>query len=77
MRVVTRLPGMSSVGVSAKPQVRGGLTDEVLVRVDGVELFDSYHLADLQSFFSVVDDRTVDAVDVYTGGFPVSKYTGK
>ncbi len=70
MRVVTRLPGMSSVGVSAKPQVRGGLADEVLVRVDGVELFDSYHLADFQSFFSVVDDRTVDAVDVYTGGFP-------
>ena len=70
MRVVTRLPGMSSVGVSAKPQVRGGLADEVLVRVDGVELFDSYHLADFQSFFSVVDDRTIDAVDVYTGGFP-------
>lgn len=70
MRVATRLPGMSSVGVSAKPQIRGGLADEILVRVDGVELFDSYHLADFQNFFSVVDDRTVDAVDVYTGGFP-------
>ena len=70
MRVTNRLPGISSVGVSARPRVRGGLQDELLVMVDGVELLDPYHLADFQSIFSTIDDRTVDAIDVYTGGFP-------
>ncbi len=70
MRAVTRLPGVSSVGVSAKPLVRGGVQDELLVRLDGVELLDAYHLADFQNLFSIVDDHTVGSVDFYTGGFP-------
>ncbi len=70
MRVANRLPGMSSVGISAKPQVRGGVQDETLILIDGIELLDPFHLADFQSIFSSVDYRTVDAIDVYTGGFP-------
>jgi outer membrane receptor protein involved in Fe transport len=70
MRVTNRLPGMSSVGISAKPQIRGGVDDETLILMDGVELLDPFHLADFQSIFSSVDDRTVDTIDVYTGGFP-------
>lgn len=70
LRVITELPGMSSVGVSAKPLIRGGVQDELLVRLDGVELLDAYHLADFQNIFSAVDDRAVQSVDVYTGGFP-------
>tara|TARA_Y100001933_G_scaffold83082_3_gene84544 strand:+ start:3380 stop:5824 length:2445 start_codon:yes stop_codon:yes gene_type:complete len=70
LRTVVRLPGMSSVGVSAKPRIRGGVADELLVRLDGVELLDAYHLADFQNVFSAVDDRAVSSVDVYTGGFP-------
>jgi outer membrane cobalamin receptor len=70
MRAVAQLPGTSSVGVSAKPWIRGGLQDELLIRIDGIELLDAYHLADFQSVFSIVDDRSVAAVDVFTGGFP-------
>lgn len=70
MRVTNRLPGMSTVGISAKPQIRGGVDDETLILMDGVELLDPFHLADFQSIFSSVDDRTVDTIDVYTGGFP-------
>lgn len=70
MRVANRLPGMSSVGVSAKPLVRGGVNDETLIVMDGLELLDPFHLADFQSIFSSVDDRTVDTIDIYTGGFP-------
>ncbi len=70
LRAAAQLPGMSSMGVSAKPRIRGGLQDEMLIRLDGVELLDSYHLADFQSIFSAIDDRAVAAVDVYTGGFP-------
>ncbi len=70
LRVVTTLPGVSSVGVSAKPRIRGGLQDELLVLLDGVELIEPFHLSDFQSVFSTIDDRTIDSVDFYTGGFP-------
>jgi len=70
IRIVNNLPGMSSVGVSASPLVRGGLQDETLIRIDGVDLIEPFHLVDFQSVFSAIDDRTVDSIDVYTGGFP-------
>lgn len=71
LRVVTRLPGVSSVGVTAKPRIRGGLQDEILILLDGVELLEPFHLADFHSVFSTIDGRTVDSIDFYTGGFPV------
>lgn len=70
VRVVNRLPGMSSVGVSASPLVRGGAEDETLIRIDGVELIEPFHLADFQSIFSTVDDRTIESINFYSGGFP-------
>jgi outer membrane receptor for ferrienterochelin and colicin len=70
MRVTNRLPGMSSVGVSAKPLVRGGVQDETLTLIDGLELLDPFHLADFQNMFSSVDSRIVSEINVYTGGFP-------
>ena len=70
MRAVNLLPGMSSMGVSVKPRMRGGLDDEVLVLLDGVELLDPYHFANYQNLFSTIDSRIVDDVDVYSGGFP-------
>lgn len=73
MRMALRLPGMSSVGISAKPQIRGGLSDELLVIQDGVELLEPFHLADYHSPFSSIDYRTIESMDVYTGGFP-SRY---
>ncbi len=71
MRIVNRLPGVSSVGVTAKPRIRGGLQDEVLILLDGVELLEPFHLSDYQAGYSSIDHRTVDSIDIYTGGFPV------
>ncbi len=73
MRVTLRLPGISSVGVSAKPQIRGGLMDELLVMQDGVELLEPFHLADYHSVYSSIDYRNIESMDFYTGGFP-SRY---
>lgn len=70
MRVALRLPGVSSVGVSAKPRIRGGLADELLVMQDGVELMEPFHLADYHSPYSAIDYHTIESLDVYTGGFP-------
>ena len=70
LRVALRLPGISSVGVSAKPRIRGGLEDELLVIQDGVELMEPFHLADYHSAYSAIDYHTIESLDVYTGGFP-------
>ena len=76
IRSVNLLPGMSSMGVSVKPRIRGGLEDEQLVLLDGVEILDPYHFANYQNLFSAIDGRVIDGVDVYSGGFP-SRYGGR
>lgn len=73
LRATLRLPGISSVGVSAKPRIRGGLQDELLVLQDGVELLEPFHLADYHSAYSSIDYHTIESLAVYTGGFP-SRY---
>lgn len=73
IRAASRLPGMSTIGVSAKPRIRGGLHDELLIMQDGVELLEPFHLADYHSAYSSFDYHTIESLDVYTGGFP-SRY---
>ena len=70
LRAVNLLPGMSTMGVSVLPRVRGGLDDETLTLLDGVELLDPSHFFAYHDLFSSVDSHTVDDVDVYSGGFP-------
>ena len=70
LRVVNRLPGMASLGISAKPYIRGGTQDEVMVIFNDVQLIDPFHLKDFQSLFSGLDPAVIDSVDVFTGGFP-------
>lgn len=70
LRVANRLPGMASIGLSARPHVRGGLQDETLVLFNDVELLEPFHLKDFQSMFSGFNPSVIESVDVYTGGFP-------
>lgn len=72
MRAVARLPGMASNGWSATTSVRGGEIGETLIRLDGLRLYDPFHLRDFQSVFSAIDPGIVRSMDVYTGGFPAS-----
>lgn len=69
-RVLGRLPGAAGGDISAKFNVRGGEEDEVLVNVDGLEVFEPFHLKDFQSVFSIIDSEAVGSVDFLTGGFP-------
>jgi len=71
IRVVQRLPGAAASGTSAKTHLRGGGAGEVGIILDGVRLFDPFHVRDYQSVFSTVDSRAIEGVEVYTGGFPV------
>lgn len=72
LRTLARLPGAAAADFSAKIYMRGGAADETLVRFDGLRLSNPFHLKDFQSIFSAIDPALVGAVDVYTGGFPVS-----
>ena len=72
LRTITRLPGAVGSDLSAKINVRGGATDEILVRFDGLRLQNPFHLKDFQSIFSAINPALVGAADIYTGGFPVN-----
>lgn len=71
IRAMQRIPGSAASGLSALSHVRGSYEDEVLIRFDGVRLYEPFHLKDFQSLFGAVDPELIDTLDVYSGGFPV------
>ena len=71
VRAVTVLPGVTSNDVSAEFNVRGSLAREVRYEIDGLEIFEPYHLKDYQGIFSIIDPEMLGGVDLFTGGFPV------
>jgi len=76
-RAVNRLPGLSSGDYNAHFSIRGGRHDETLILLDGLELFEPYHLKDFnEGAISIVDAETIEGVQLMTGGFP-SQYGNK
>ena len=71
VRAITVLPGVTSNDASAEFNVRGSLTREVRYEIDGLEIFEPYHLKDYQNIFSIIDPEMLGGVDFFTGGFPV------
>lgn len=69
LRVTHNLPGVSGNQLNAQAHVRGGAEDEVLLRLDGVSLYNPYHLKDFQTVFSGINPRIVESMDVRTGGY--------
>lgn len=68
VRAVLSLPGVGSVGEgSAGFNVRGGMTGENLILMDGMPIYNSAHMA---GFFSTFNPDIVEEVNLYRGGVP-------
>jgi hypothetical protein len=69
LKAVHRLPGAASNGLSGLANIRGGETNETLVVLDGLPLYDPFHLQLLLSPASLLDPRILSGLDVHAGGF--------
>ncbi len=72
LRAVHRLPGTAASGLSSKSHFRGGEHNETAIYLNGLQLFEPFHIRDYHSIFSSIDARAVSGVEAYTGGFPVT-----
>ena len=70
LHAVRSLPGMAS-NASGRPYIRGSLSEDMLVRYDGIALLDPFHLKNFQSLISAIDPAGIESIEVFSGGFPV------
>ena len=68
-RLMPSLPGVSAGDYSANFYVRGGQKNEVLVLLDGQQLYRPFHMKSFNSAFSIVDTENAEQIQLYTGGF--------
>jgi hypothetical protein len=70
LHAVRSIPGLAS-NASGRPYIRGSLSEDVLVRYDGIPLLDPFHLKNFQSLISAIDPAGIERIEVFSGGFPV------
>lgn len=68
-RSIARLPGLSSGEFGAGFHVRGAELDQLHVSLDGLELFEPFHMKDFDNALSILDVQSVDGIDLVTSGF--------
>jgi outer membrane receptor protein involved in Fe transport len=67
-RMIEMLPGIAAPDNSAAFHVRGSHARDVSLVLDGLELYEPFHLQSFQSPFSLIDGQIIDTIDVYAGG---------
>jgi hypothetical protein len=70
VRLTNRLPGTANGGVSSRNHIRGGEVNEVLFVLDGLRLYEPYHLKDFQAIATIVNSGAIGGMDFYTGAYP-------
>jgi len=72
LSVVQRLPGAATNGISSIGPIRGGVANETAILLDGLRLYEPFHLKNFFSPISLLDSRLIAGLDVYSGGFPAN-----
>ena len=72
LSVVGRLPGTATNGLSSVGPIRGGVPNETAIVLDGLRLYEPFHLKNYLNPVSLLDSRLIAGIDVYSGGFPAS-----
>ncbi len=68
------LPGVQSTGdVSARYYVRGGASNQNLVLLNGIPIYNPFHALGL---FSIIDPEMINAIEFYKGAF-AAEYGGR
>jgi outer membrane receptor protein involved in Fe transport len=70
LRAVQRLPGTAGNGVSSLASIRGGEPTETAILLDGLRLYEPFHLKHFFSPVSLLDSRLIERMDVFSGGYP-------
>ena len=70
MRAGHIFPGVVSSDYSARFSVRGGEKSDISVRLDGMELYDPYHLQDFGGAVSLIGIDLIQNTELLIGGFP-------
>lgn len=70
VRLTDRLPGTANGGVSTRNHIRGGEANEVLFLLDGLRLYEPYHLKQFQAIATIVNSGAIDGMDFFTGAYP-------
>lgn len=69
-RAVSLLPGTAANDITAQFHIHGGRRDEVLILLDGQELYEAYHLQEFDRAVSVVEAGSLAGASLSTGAFP-------
>ena len=70
VRMTARLPGTAGGGISTRNHVRGGEANEVLFLLDGLRLYEPFHLKDFQSVATIINSNAIAGLDFYSGAYP-------
>lgn len=69
-RALSLLPGSAANDITAQFHIHGGRRDEVLILLDGQELYEAYHLQEFDRAVSVVEAGSLSGASLSTGAFP-------
>jgi len=70
MRLLRAMPGVAADDISSKLHVRGAAPRDTQVLLDGMELFEPYHLPEQDGAMGVVDLESLGSMEMISGGFP-------
>lgn len=75
-RSIQRLPGLAASDYGAAFHVRGADVSQLHVSLDGMELFEPFHMKDFDNALSILDVQSIQGIDLVTSGF-TSEFGGR